>query len=112
MKTVKKKKTTLYDPAEYIKDKEDVIAHLEVALEENDIEFLFDTIGHIARSKGITKIAKEMKIDRKSLQEMLIPDGNFSFETVLKLLDVLGLQLKLVQKPAVKQPQAQAVAQL
>ena len=33
-------KTSKYDPAAYIETKEDVIAFLEVALEENDPEFL------------------------------------------------------------------------
>jgi len=37
---MKKIKLKEWDPAEYIETKEDVIAHLEVALAENDHEFL------------------------------------------------------------------------
>ena len=110
MKNIIKKKVTFtkYDPAEYIRDKEDVIAFLEVALEENDLDFLLRTIGHIARSKGMTKIAKELKLDRKGLYKSLAPDGNPSFRTVFKLIDILGLQIKLMPKsPAV---QSEAIA--
>ena len=97
MKTATKKKVTLtkYDPADYITSKEAVIAHLEVALEENDPDFLLRTIGHIARSKGMTHLARELKLDRRGLYKALAPDGNPSFKTVFKLLDILGLRLRL-----------------
>ena len=99
-KTAIKEKTTFakYDPAEYINSKEDVIAFLEGALEENDPDFLLRTIGHIARSKGMSQIARELNITRKGLYKALAPDGNPSFKTVFKLLDILGLQVKLEQK--------------
>ena len=102
MKAAVKEKVSFakYDPADYIKTKEAVIAHLEVAVEENDPDFLLRTIGHIARSKGMTKLAKELGIDRVGLYKSLAPDGNPSFKTVFKLLDLLGLRLKLEEKSA------------
>ena len=102
MKTTVKKKVTFakYDPAEVIETKEDVIAFLEEAIEENDPEFLLRTIGHIARSKGMTQLAKELNIDRVGLYKSLAPNGNPSFKTMFKLFDLLGLRLKLEQKSA------------
>ena len=87
-----------WDPAEYIDTKEAVIAFLVGALEENDPDFLLRTMGDIARSKGMTQIAKEMNLSRKGLYKSLAPDGNPSFRTVFKLLDILGLRLKIEQK--------------
>ena len=100
MKTATQKKVTFskWDPAKYINTKEDIIAMLEVAIEENDPAFLLRTIGHIARSKGMTKLAKELNIDRVGLYKSLAPDGNPSFKTVFKLLDILGLRIRLEQK--------------
>ena len=95
-----------WDPAEVIETKEDVIAHLEVALEENDPDFLLRTIGHIARSKGMTQIARELKLTRKGLYKALAPDGNPSFKTMFKLLDILGLRIKLEPKEAESQSEA------
>jgi probable addiction module antidote protein len=89
-----------YDAAEYINSKEAVITHLEVALEENDADFLLMAIGDITRSKGMTKIAKELKLSRKGLYKMLAPDGNPSFKTVFKLLDLLGLRVRVEPKSA------------
>jgi probable addiction module antidote protein len=93
-------KTTEWDPAKYINSKEDVIAYLETALEENDTELLLAVIGDISRSKGMTAIAKELNLARESLYRSLSPEGNPSFSTILKVLDVLGYQLQLKQKTA------------
>jgi probable addiction module antidote protein len=91
-------KTSKYDPAEYIETKEDVIAYLEAALEENDSEFLFKTIGYIARSKGMAQIAKELNLNREGLYTALSPQGNPSFITIARVLDNLGFQLSIKQK--------------
>jgi probable addiction module antidote protein len=93
-------KTNVYDPAEYIETKEDVISFLEGALEENDPEFLLETIGHIARSKGMAQIAKELNLDRAGLYKSFSPDGNPYFFTVAKVLDNLGFRLSIQQKQA------------
>ena len=106
---MEKIKTRKWDPAQYIEDKEDVIAHLEAAFEENDPELILSVFNDIARSKGMTKIAKELKLSRRGLYQSLAPDGNPSFKTVLKLVDILGLQIKL--SPKSPPTQAEAVAQ-
>ena len=93
-------KTSIYDPAEYIETREDVLAFLEGALEENDPEFLLETIGYIARSKGMAQIAKELNIDRSGLYKSFSPDGNPYFLTVAKVLDNLGFILTIRQKQA------------
>ena len=101
MKTAKEKITfKKWDPADDINTKEDVIALLEGALEENDPDFLLSIVGDIARSKGMTQIARELKLDRKGLYKSLAPDGNPSFKTVFKLLDILGLRIRVERKTA------------
>jgi len=89
---------TDWDMAEYIKTKKDVIAHLEAALAENDIPFLLSVVGDIARSEGMTKIARSLGMSREGLYRSLSPSGKPSFETVVKLLNLLGLRLSLEYK--------------
>jgi probable addiction module antidote protein len=91
-------KVSKWDMAEFIDTKEDIIAHLAVALEENDTEFLLDIIGALARSEGMSQIARELGVTREGLYKSLAPTGNPSFETVLKLLDILGFRLRVEQK--------------
>lgn len=89
-----------YDPADYIETPEDVAAHLECALEENDLDFLLKTIGHIARSKGMAQIARKLNVDRAGLYKSFSDGGNPSFVTVIKVLDNLGFRLKMERKIA------------
>jgi probable addiction module antidote protein len=89
-----------WDPAEDIETKEDVIGILEAAVEENDPELLLSVIGDIARSKGMAEIARELDLDRVGLYKSFSPTGNPSFKTVFKLLDTLGLRLKVERKTA------------
>ena len=70
-----------WDMSENINTKEDVFAYLRGALEENDTETLFDVIRAIARSKGMTAIAKELGLSRESLYKFLSSGGNPSFST-------------------------------
>ena len=102
MKTVTKEKIKFskWDPAKYINTKEAVIAFLEEALEENDSDFFFKTLGYIARSRGMSKIARELGVSREGLYRSLAPAGNPSFDTVFKLLDLLGMRIKVEQKSA------------
>jgi probable addiction module antidote protein len=89
-----------WDPAEFIDTKEDVIAQLTVALEDSDMKYLLKIMGAIARSEGMAQIARELGVTRMGLYKSLSPDGNPSFETVIKLLDILGFQLSIQQKRA------------
>ena len=102
MKTSAKEKITFskYDIAEYLETKEDIAACLEVALAESNTKFLFETLGALARSKGMAQIARELGVTREGLYKSLSTDGHPSFETVLNLLDILGLRVRLEQKSA------------
>ena len=99
-KSMEKKTEILtdWDMAEYIRTKKDVVAHLEAALAENDIPFLLSVIGDIARSEGMTKIARSLGMSREGLYRSLSPTGKPSFETVVKLLNLLGLRLSVENK--------------
>jgi probable addiction module antidote protein len=101
IKPIKKEKKVLFskwNPSEIITTKERVIAFLEEALEENDPDFLLETIGHIARSKGMAQIARELNLNREGLYTSLSPQGNPSFITITRVLDNLGYQLFVKQK--------------
>jgi probable addiction module antidote protein len=93
-----------WDPADDIETKEDVIATLEVALElavdENDPEFLLRILGYIARSEGLVQLARELHLDHASLYKALSPNENSPFLTTLKVLNTLGLKLNITQKKA------------
>ena len=84
-------KTRKFDASNYITTLDDVVAYLNVALEENDPCALTQALGTVARSKGLTKIAEMAGLKREDLYESL-EDGNPSFSTVCNVLAACGLK--------------------
>ena len=93
-------KTSKWDMAEFIQTKEDVIAHLRVALEENDIDFLLSILSSLARSRGMAEIAADLGVSREGLYKSLSPGSNPAFGTIVKTLDNLGFKLNIEIKQA------------
>jgi len=89
-----------WDIAEILDTREDIISCLETAIEENDMGFLLETLGALSRSAGMTHIARELGVTREGLYKSLSSDGRPLFETVVKLLDLLGMRIRLEQKTA------------
>ncbi len=93
-------KTSKWDMAEFLDTKEDIIAHLSLALEENDIDFLLSILNALSRSKGMAQIASELGVSREGLYRSLSPGSNPAFGTVVKTLDNLGFKLNVELKTA------------
>jgi probable addiction module antidote protein len=84
--------TSIWDASNHLETDEDVILYLEAALEENDPELISAALGDVARAKGMAQIAEKTGLGRTSLYKALSPDGHPEFETVLKVMDALGLK--------------------
>ena len=91
-------KTTRWDAADYLETKEDIAAYLDAVLEDGDPELLKAALGDIARSKGMTDIAKAAGLARSNLYKALSPDGNPEFSTVAHVLKALGLRLSVARE--------------
>ncbi len=89
-----KLQTHPWDAAEHLETKEDMAAYLEAALEDGDPALVVAALGDIARSKGMTHIARETGLGRESLYKALSSEGNPEFATVLKVIQALGLRLR------------------
>ncbi|MDA3923459.1 MAG: putative addiction module antidote protein [Kiritimatiellae bacterium] len=91
-----KTKTTKYDIAEHLRTPEEMAAYLEACLEESqgDGAFVAKALGDIARAKGMTQIARDTGLSRESLYKALSGDRMPSFDTILKVVQALGLELR------------------
>jgi probable addiction module antidote protein len=85
--------TKPWDVAEHLETKEDLAAYLEAALEDGNPQLIAAALGDIARSKGMTQIARETGLGRESLYKALTPEGNPEFSTILRVFQALGLRL-------------------
>jgi len=84
-----------YDSAEFLKTKEDVVAYLEAAFEDGDAALITYALGAVARSEGMSEVARQAGLSRASLYKALTEGGNPEFATVLKVIQALGLKLTI-----------------
>jgi len=82
-----------WDSADYLKTSADIAAYLEAAFEDGDADLIRIALGNVARSEGMTEIAKATGLTRASLYKALSAEGNPEFATVLKVIKALGLKL-------------------
>jgi len=89
-----------FDPARYLETEEEILFYLEAAMEGNDPKHIAKALGNIARSKGMSEIARETGLGRQALYKALSEDGNPTLETLVAVLGVLGLELTIQKRAA------------
>ena len=92
---MKKTVATRYDVAEHLRTPREMAAYLEACLEEanGDAAFIAKALGDIARAKGMARVARDAGLSRESLYKALSGDRSPSFDTILKVVEALGLSL-------------------
>jgi probable addiction module antidote protein len=92
---MKKTVTTRYDVAEHLRTPREMAAYLEACMEEanGDAAFIAKALGDIARAKGMSCVARDAGLSRESLYKALSGDRSPSFDTILKVVEALGLSL-------------------
>ena len=99
-------KLSVFDAADYIRTEEDARRLLEAAAEEDpaDGTVICSVLSAIAKTKGMSALARDTGLNRGHLYEALSENGNPSLATVMKVARALGLRLRLepVEKMAEK----------
>lgn len=91
-------RTTPFDPADYLTTAEHCAVYLTEALKNDDVAYIADAIGVVARARGMAEIARKTGLSREGLYKTLSVKGNPEMATVLRVLQVVGVQL--VARPA------------
>jgi probable addiction module antidote protein len=86
-------KVTAFDVSEYLKDEASIAAYLSAIVEDGDSRLLLSAIGDIAKARGMSKIASESGLGRESLYKALNSKAKPRFDTVLKVLGALGVNI-------------------
>ena len=87
--------TSPYDVAEHLRTPEEMAAYLEACIEEakGNAAFIAKALGDIARAKGMSQVARDAGLSRESLYKALSGERSPTFDTILKVIDALGLKL-------------------
>ena len=88
-------KVSKFDIAEYLDDEVMIEEYLNNALEDGNTDDLITAIGHIAKAKGMTRIASDTGMSRPSLYKALSKGSKPQFETIQKVIKALGGNLSV-----------------
>jgi len=82
-----------FDVADYLQNDEDIAEYLTQVLAEGDTDELIRAIGYVAKARGMSQIAKNSGLGRASLYKALAPGAQPRFDTIVKVLRALQIEL-------------------
>jgi len=89
----KKPKLVPFDAARYLTDDVAIAEYVTAVLEFGDPDLLLAALGDVARARGMAQVARDTGLGRESLYKALTPGAKPRFDTVLKVMRALGVQL-------------------
>jgi probable addiction module antidote protein len=84
-----------FDASAFLDDEVLIAEYLAAALEEDDPAIFLAAVGHVAKARGMTEIAKASGLGRESLYKALAPGAKPRYETVQKVLHSLGVKISV-----------------
>lgn len=82
-----------FDMAQLLDSDAAISEYLSQVLADGDTDEILRALGHIARARGMSQIAKDTGLGRESLYKAFGPGAKPRFDTVLKVIRALGLDL-------------------
>ena len=82
-----------FDAADYLDDEHTIAEYLTAALEDPNPDVFLTAVRDVARARGMAQMAKDAGLGRESLYKALTPGAKPRYDTVLKLLNALGVRL-------------------
>lgn len=85
--------TIPFDAAEFLDDAESQAELVADAFESGDARYIAHALGIVARSRGMTQVAKDAGVTREALYRTLSQEGDPKLSTLLGVLKALGISL-------------------
>jgi len=87
------KKNAPFDAADYLDSEETIAEYLNAALEDENPDVFLVAVADVAKARGMAQLAKDTGLGRESLYKALAPGAKPRYDTVLKLVRALGMEL-------------------
>jgi probable addiction module antidote protein len=86
-------KPSAFDVADYLDNDEVIAEYLTAALEDSNPDVFLMAVGDVAKAKGMSEVATQSGLGRESLYKAFAPGAKPRYDTVLRVLKALGIQL-------------------
>ena len=84
-----------FDTSALLADDEVVAEYLTAALEDPNPDVFLTAVGQVAKARGMGAIAEGAGLGRESLYKALTPGAKPRYDTVLKVLQSLGVKVSV-----------------
>ena len=84
-----------FDASAYLDNDEVIAEYLTAALEDGNPDVFLAAVGNVAKARGMTAIAESSGLGRESLYKAFSPGAKPRYDTVLKVLQSLGVKLNV-----------------
>ena len=82
-----------FDASAFLDDDEVVAEYLTAALEDSNPDVFLSAVGQVAKARGMSAVAESTGLGRESLYKALTPGAKPRYDTVLKVLQGLGVKI-------------------
>ncbi|MFN0141582.1 MAG: addiction module antidote protein [Pyrinomonadaceae bacterium] len=83
-----------FEAADYLDNEEVIAEYLNAALEDPNPDVFLLAISDVAKARGMSKLAKDAGLGRESLYKALSPGAKPRYDTIIRLLRSLGVDLR------------------
>lgn len=88
-----KPKLAPFDAVDYLDNEDTIAEYLTAALEDSNPDVFLAAVRDVARARGMAQLAKDAGLGRESLYKALTPGAKPRYDTILRLLQALGVKL-------------------
>ena len=85
-----------YNPVDFLQDDEEIANYLNEAYLDDDPNVFLVALGHIAKTRGMTQLAKGTGLNRESLYKALSGDTQPRWDTIQRVIKALKINLRAV----------------
>jgi probable addiction module antidote protein len=82
-----------FSAAQFLTSEQAIAEFLTASLEDSNPELFLRALQEVAKARGMSQLAKDAGLNRESLYKALAPGAKPRYDTILKLISVLGVKL-------------------
>ena len=82
----------VFEASDYLNNEDEIAQFLTISLEDPNPDVFLRALQEVAKARGMTQLAEDAGINRESLYKALAPGAKPRYDTVLKLVNALGVK--------------------
>lgn len=83
----------VFEASDYLNNDAEIAEFLSISLEDPNPDVFLQALQEAAKARGMSQLAKDSGMNRESLYKALAPGAKPRYDTILKVMNALGVKL-------------------